>query len=162
MASALTDASRSPTLQTLTPVAPARIEAWLQKLKDRRNEGGRPVANTKQYDAVSVVAKRVVEELRAAASPARIGIGEPLRWCVHGGPGTGKSHVIKLIKELATTILKWDMGVEFQIVALQAVMAEQLGGDTIHHACGIPVNRRGDGNDDHLQRQQDIAKRVLQ
>ena len=41
-------------------------------------------------------------------------------------------------------------------------MAEQLGGDTIHHACGIPVNRRGDGSEDHLQRQQDIAKRVLQ
>ena len=54
------------------------------------------------------------------------------------------------------------MGVEFQVVTLQAVMAEQLGGDTIHHACGIPVNKRIDGGEDHLQRQQDIAKRVLQ
>ena len=39
---------------------------------------------------------------------------------------------------------------------------KRCDGNTIHHACGIPVNRRGDGNDDHLQRQQDIAKRVVQ
>ena len=123
LANVLKDAARSPALKTLTPVAPASVEAWLQKLKERRNESGRPLANTKQYDAVSIVAARVVEELRAAASPARIGIGEPLRWCVHGGPGTGKSHAIKLIKELFTPVLTWDMGVQFQVVALQAVMA---------------------------------------
>ena len=39
---------------------------------------------------------------------------------------------------------------------------KRCDGNTIHHACGIPVNRRGDGNDDHLQRQQGVAKRVLQ
>ena len=39
---------------------------------------------------------------------------------------------------------------------------KRCDGDTIHHACGMPVNRRGDGNDEHLQRQQDIAKRVVQ
>ena len=54
------------------------------------------------------------------------------------------------------------MGVEFQVVALQAVMAEQLQGDTIHHACGIPVNRRGEVSEERLQKQQDVAKRVLQ
>ena len=54
------------------------------------------------------------------------------------------------------------MGVQFQVVALQAVMAEQLGGDTIHHACGIPVNKRGEGLEAQVQKQQDIAKRVLQ
>ena len=39
---------------------------------------------------------------------------------------------------------------------------KRCDGDTIHHACGIPVNRRGDGHDEHLQRQQDIAKCVVQ
>ena len=29
------------------------------------------------------------------------------------------------------------MGLEYQMAALQAVMADQLGGDTIHHATGI-------------------------
>ena len=59
---------------------------------------------------------------------------------MHGGPGTGKSHVINVIKErLFRKVLKWEMGVEYQIVALQAVMADLLGGDAIHHACGFPV-----------------------
>ena len=30
-------------------------------------------------------------------------------------------------------VLHWEMGVEFQVAALQAVIADQLGGDTIHH-----------------------------
>ena len=80
-----------------------------------------------------------------------------------GGPGTGKSHVLKLVKqELFEGILKWNMGVQFQVVALQAVMAQLLGGDTIHHACGIPVMQRDAGDAADLQRHMDIAKRVLQ
>ena len=88
---------------------------------------------------VARIADRVVEELRAEAD-GNAEYWEPLRWCLHGGPGTGKSHVLKVVKEeLFQGILKWDMGVNFQIVALQAVMAQLLDGDTIHHACGIPA-----------------------
>ena len=55
-------------------------------------------------------------------------IGEPLRWSMHGGPGTGKTHVIKILKEeLSGKVLKWNIAVEFQVVALQAVMADLLG-----------------------------------
>ena len=35
-------------------------------------------------------------------------------------------------------MLKLNTSVEFQIVALQAVMADLLEGDTIHHAFNIP------------------------
>ena len=79
---------------------------------------------------------------------------EPLRWLMHRGPGTGKSHVIKVIKDrFFKGLLGYDIGVEFQIVVLQAVMAEILGGDTIHHACGIPAfRRRGGTNDDWTRR----------
>ena len=67
-------------------------------------------------------------------------IGEPLRWSMHGGPGTGKTHVIKVIKEeLFGEVLGWHIGNEFNIVALQAVMADMLGGDTIHHALNIGI-----------------------
>ena len=59
---------------------------------------------------------------------------------MHGGPGTGKTHVIKLLKEeLFGQVLKWNIGVEFQVVAFQAVMADLLGGDTIHHALNISI-----------------------
>ena len=67
---------------------------------------------------------------------------------MHGGPGTGKTHVIKILKEeLFGKVLKWNIGVEFQIVALQAVMADLLGGDTIHHALNIDIgtNPSNDG-----------------
>ena len=71
--------------------------------------------------------------------------------------------MLKLVKEeLFEGILKWDMGVEFQVVALQAVMAQLLDGDTIHHACGIPAFRRQECHDQDLQRHLDVAKRVLQ
>ena len=73
------------------------------------------------------------------------GLGEPLRWCVHGGPGTGKSHIIKILKEeLFEKVLHWNMGAEFQIVAFQAVMADLLGGDTIHHALNIGIYGKTD------------------
>ena len=54
------------------------------------------------------------------------------------------------------------MGVEYQVVALQAVMADLLGGDTIHHACGIPVFKRGEPAENQAQKQMDVAKRALQ
>ena len=83
---------------------------------------------------------------------------------VSGGPGTGKSHVLKLVKkELFEDILHWDMGEQFQVVALQAVMAQLLDGDTIHHALGIPfINKTAEKQDTDLQRHMDVAKKVLQ
>ena len=69
----------------------------------------------------------------------------------------------KLVKkELFEGILKWDMGTQFQIVALQAVMAQLLGGDTIHHACGIPAFGNKESAEEDLQRHMDVAKKVLQ
>ena len=48
--------------------------------------------------------------------------------------------MIKIIKEeLFENVLKWNIGVKFQIVALQAVMADLLPGDTIHHAFNLTV-----------------------
>ena len=59
---------------------------------------------------------------------------------MHGGPGTGKSHVIKIIKTYVfEQVLKYKIAEDFQNVALQAVMADLLGGDTIHHAFNRPV-----------------------
>ena len=86
--------------------------------------------------------------------------GEPLRWLIHGGPGIGKTKfVMNIIKEeLFQGVMKWNMSVEYQIVALQAVMAELLGGDTIHHACGIPVYNGRESHEDNLQKTLDCRK----
>ena len=73
-------------------------------------------------------------------------VSEPLRWALHGGPGTGKSYTLNLVrKELFEELLGWQQGIHFQVVTLQAVMAEQLDGDTIHHALGLNWNGTTNG-----------------
>ena len=154
---------RLASLQTSTSATANDVAKWLANLKTRKDSKGRLVTNAKQFEAVEKVAERVMQELRAGPDAPDEAFGEPLRWCVHGGPGTGKSkHVIAFIKELFQEVLHWDMGVEFQIVALQAVMADLLGGDTIHHALGIPVFRRGAADTTEVTKHMEVAKRVLQ
>jgi hypothetical protein len=73
--------------------------------------------------------------------------------------------VLKLVKELFTEVCGWQMGLDYQMAALQAVMAQLLGGDTIHHACGINPFGGGKGaqaSQRAAQRQADVAQRVMQ
>ena len=57
---------------------------------------------------------------------------------LHGGPETGKSHVIKLLKEeLFEKECGWISGLDFQIGVFQAVNADNIDGDTLHHALGL-------------------------
>ena len=51
-------------------------------------------------------------------------------------------------------------GVDFQMAALQNVMAEQLGGDTLHRCCGL--QRGGKMGEAATQRQAKVATAVLQ
>ena len=153
--------SLDPALRQLAPVCPSDVDNWLKLKKKQRDANGRLVLNAEQYAAVKRVTDRVKKELQHAADD-KVDPEEPLRWLVHGGPGTGKSHVIKQVREFFQDVLHWDMGINFQVVALQAVMADMLGGDTIHHACGIPVFKGGQTADFTTQKQSEVAKRVLQ
>ena len=88
---------------------------------------------------VEWVADQVCVELRARTTN-KYDDYQPLHWSLHGGPGTGKSHVITIIKtELFEKLLQQQIAEDFHIVALQAVMADLLGGDTIHHILNLPV-----------------------
>ncbi len=155
-----------PGVLKLTSATASDVDAWLSELKRRRrpDDAKKPFCNAEQFLAIEAVATRVKQELLHEADPRKNNFMEPLRWMVHGGPGTGKTkYVINIIKkELFEGVLKWDMGVNFQIVALQAVMAQLLGGDTIHHACGIPVFNGRECHDEDLQSHLAIAKRLLQ
>ena len=120
----------------------ADVQTWLSNIQTRRGDDGRFVLNEKQYEMVSLVVNQVCKEIRAS-NTGNYSDWSPFRWSMHGGPGTGKSHVIKIIKsELFEQVLKWKIVENFQIVALQAVMADLLGGDTIHHALNLPVYGR--------------------
>jgi hypothetical protein len=81
------------------------------------------------------ICHRLCRELSQQAKGLEL--DEPLLWLMHGGPGAGKSMIIKMLKELFRDVCGWQMSLEFQVAALQAIMAQQLGGDTVHHACGI-------------------------
>ena len=134
----------------------ADVDTWLAALPHRKDDKGRPRVNAEQLQAVHVVATRVKEQIPNPCS------GEPLRWLLHGGPGTGKSHVIKLVQELFHEVLEWKPGVQYQAAALQAVTADLINGDTLHHACGIPVFSKKKEKTEAAQSHIDTAKRALQ
>ena len=101
-------------------------------------------------------------ELREEASG--VPMGDPLLWLVHGSLGTGTSEVLKLVKKLFLEVCGWQIGLDYQIVALQAVMAQLLGGDTIHHALGINpfgASRSADASKRAAQRQATVAEPVM-
>ena len=100
------------------------VRKWKEDIKERRSEDGRLLLNALQYEMVERVADQVCVELRARTTNNYDDV-QPLRWSLHGGPGTGKSHVIKIIQtEFFEQILQFKIAVEFHIVALQAVMAD--------------------------------------
>ena len=66
-------------------------------IEETRSEDGRLLLNALQYEMVERVADQVCVELRARITNNYDNVN-PLRWSMHGGPGTGKSYVIKFIK----------------------------------------------------------------
>ena len=65
--------------------------------------------NAKQAEVCNRVAQQIVREMPLEAGAT----AEPLRWAVHGGPGTGKSYVLNLIrKELFEKLLGWKLKVK--------------------------------------------------
>ena len=106
----------------------AEADAWLAKVKAE--------VNGEQFDVINQVVQRVLVEEREKMHP-REHTSDPLLHLMHGRPGVGKSHVLKELREFFEEVMKWTIGVEFNIVALQAVMATALGGETLHHVAGI-------------------------
>ena len=109
------------------------IRQWLKTLHS-------PKCNAEQRSFCQQVAERVITEMQEDTyEPTTDQVSEPLRWALHGGPGTGKSYTLNLVRK-DEQLLGWQQGIHFQVVTLQAVMAEQLDGDTIHHALGLNWN----------------------
>ena len=88
-----------PSLQIYASCTIKNVTDWLKDVKKRKSECDRMLLNKEQYAVVKRVADRIIEEMRAVRNNNFSSIGEPLRWSMHGGPGTGKTHVIKLLKE---------------------------------------------------------------
>ena len=112
-----------------------------------------------------LVLKRVVDRVMVEEEErvtGKVGVSEPLRYLMHGGPGVGKSHVIKKIRDFFSVVMGWEVGVEYNLAALQAIMAIQIGGETLHHVAGINPFQAGVdvGQGAHVKAEA-VAKRLL-
>ena len=125
------DVVREADCKLVTLKNPDQIRAWFVNKRHEKTESGKPLYNEKQLQVICKVVNRICEEMEDKAH-----VTEPLLWCMHGGPGVGKSHVLKGLKELFEFV-GYQNNVHYVMTALQAVMAEQLEGDTLHHATGL-------------------------
>lgn len=114
----------------------SNLKTWLQALY-RRTEA----PNKEQRDMLEMMAGRCHKEAEELRAPGNMHQAtKPERACLLGIPGAGKSACIKWIIEFFTEGLGWEPGVQFQCVASQNTMAALIGGKTLHHWGGIPVN----------------------
>ena len=74
------------------------IKKWLAEIRERIGPDKKKVLDASQFD-VKKVADRVCLEKAALQTGDYEALPEPLRWRMHGCPGTGKTHDINMIKE---------------------------------------------------------------
>ena len=128
--------SQAPLVQAREPVTAQRLRDWLYS--ERVLNG----TNAKQHEFLELIVDRILVELDLIEPNASIRkSSEPMVWLLHGSPGTGKSHELPFLRELFGDLLGYTQGIEFQVVAFQAVNAADIKGETIHQAFGL--NRNG-------------------
>jgi len=123
----------------------ASIDAWVQNL---RLEAEPPTVEQMSF------LETVIHRCRQEAATFRRGAegnlqDEPLRCCLLGIPGAGKSKCLKLLRRFFEECLKWEDGVQFQFLASQNTMAALIGGSTVHSWSTIPVNATDAANKIH-------------
>ncbi|CAJ1431386.1 unnamed protein product, partial [Effrenium voratum] len=130
-------APQDPEAQPLGPrVTADGLLGWLG------SERVRSGLNGKQLELLRVVVERVLVELELVPPDHEIALrrAEPLAWLLHGPPGTGKSHVLKFLRELFEEQLGYAQGIDYEVAAFQAVNAADIRGRTLHNACGLGVD----------------------
>ena len=129
--------SRDPEVHAQESVTVARLRDWLYGDKVRNG------TNAKQHAFLELVVDRVLVELELIEPDQSIRrSSEPLAWLLHGPPGAGKSHALPLLRELFEDLLGYKQGIDYEIMALQAVNAVDIRGETIHKAFGMNERER--------------------
>ena len=80
---------------------------------------------------------------------AKRDLSEPMRACLFGIPGAGKSHCIKLVRRFFEDYLKREDGVQFKFLASQNTMAALIEGATVHTWGVIHANAMDAGSKVH-------------
>ena len=100
------------------------VQNWLKDLKKL------PEPPTPEHMAfLHRVVDRCRQEHNSLRNPrTQIFEEEPVRDCLLGIPGAGKSSCIKLLRRFSEECLHWEDGVQFQFLATQNTMAALIGG----------------------------------
>ena len=155
---------REPQMREGTEMSENSLTTWLSTLRNTE-------CNEAQYQILKKVCDRVDTERKRGEINRFLPVSsvdenhpeeEPLLWLVHGGPGVGKSFVINKMRTLFEDVCGWTSGWDFQIGALQAVMADQIGGDTLHHALALNPFQNDDVDMQMANKTIDVARRVAQ
>ena len=123
----------------------SKVNAWkathLFSATVEQREFVKAIINRCSEEREEMLADAVPKRSRKAAAVASQRLmSEPLRACLFGIPGAGKSHCIKLLRSFFEECLQWEHGVQFQFLASQNTMAALIGGSTIHSWASIPIN----------------------
>jgi hypothetical protein len=114
----------------------ACVQDWLLVLEQDEEA---PTAEQKEFLLTVIDRCRVEQENFKKGRDTDLS-DEPVRACLLGIPGAGKSTCIRLVRRFFEECLKWEGGVQFQFLASQNTMAALIGGETVHAWGGIPVN----------------------
>ena len=118
-------------------------KTWLRTVRQRTDADGRNVApNAKQDEFLVRVLDRCATEAEEFHKGADACSSEPLRDCLLGIPGAGKSECIKLLRDFFENCLGWEDGMQFQFLASQNSMAALIGGATLHTWGTVPINAK--------------------
>ena len=112
-------APQDPEAQPLGPRVTA--DGLLGWLGSERVQSG---LNAKQLELLRVVVERVLVELELVPPDHEIALrrAEPLAWLLHGPPGTGKSHVLKFLRELFEEQLGYAQGIDYEARASSGLL----------------------------------------
>ena len=138
-----------PSVKQQEPVTVEKLRQWLDSDRVRRG------TNAKQHELLELVVDRILVEagLLPPEESSRQ-TADPLVWLLHGPPGTGKSHVLGFIRDLFA-LIGYVYGLDYEVVAFQAVNAADLQGKTIHGAFGFDISASAG-----KAASEDVAKRM--
>ena len=115
-------------------------QTWLDKLPSDKKPTEQQRAFLDRVIQRCSVEHVELNKVRALAAGQKANLSEPVRDCLFGIPGAGKSHCIKLVRLFFEECLHWEDGVQFQFLAQQNTMASLIGGKTVNTWAVIPIN----------------------
>ena len=123
-----------PSVKQQETITVDKLRQWLESDRVRRG------TNAKQHEVLELVVDRILVEYGLLQPEESVRqTSDPLVWLLHGPPGTGKSHVLGFVKELFE-LIGYIYGLDYEVVAFQAVNAADLQGKTIHGAFGFDIS----------------------